>query len=772
MNIIKCTAHCLGFSLILLWLSNARAVELSMPDTTGQAGTSLQIPVTTTDLTLDSIYSLEITITYSANILSATDVIESGTLIEPWGDATFNSFAGGITIAACGTEPLSGSGILLLIEFAVDPSAYDGWWTELVFDTVIFNEGEPVPTTDNGRFTVIHTPAITISPNTTELAIGETQQFTVSGATALPISWNTTDTLIATINASGLLTGVGGGVCRVTAEDASGLVDTTGDIIVRLFAMQAPDTSATEGTVFDLPIWVTDITGLSILSGEFTLSYNSNLLNAVDVIESGTLVESWGDATYNIDDGLITVSMAGSQPLSGSGTLVYIRMEVTPDGWGGCDLALSNVGFNENIQPKLHNGHFNLIQAPEIEVTPDTAVLTVGDSLQFSVSGGGIPPYEWSTTDITVATINQAGMLYAIDGGVCRVVVLDSLGITDTSGNIWVNHVLVDIPDWGAAPGNTFLWPIKVINDVIGLDIYSIELVLSFNQNILHAIGATTTGTLSEGWGAPTVNPSPGQVIIALAGSTPLNGEGTFLFVEFEVDTGAGIGWTSWLSFANFIFNEGSPTATLSDGKFWVGIDTISPVIDSVTRWSDTTYTGPFPVDARVTDNFGFDEVWFYYRVGGDIAEWDSSTMWSMGGEWFRDTIPTQTPSDSLRIDYYLSVSDWVGNCFATDTCSFFVIKVGIEEDVSFPELFVLLPTYPNPFASRAAIGYALPRTTRVSLNIYDVLGTLVEILINEEKHPGCYEISWDAKKFPNGIYFVRFQAGDYQEVKKLILLR
>jgi archaellum component FlaF (FlaF/FlaG flagellin family) len=565
------TVYCFLAILMMAWLSNAGAIDLSLSDTcTGRAGTVVEIPITTTDLTLDSIYALEITITYNGNLLSATDVIESGTVIESWGNATFNSFSGGITIVAAGTQPLTGSGSLLLMKFAVNPEAHEGWSTSLVFDTVTFNEGTPVPTTDDGWFTVVHTPAITVSPDTTDLAIGETHQFTVSGDTSLPINWSTTNALVATIDNSGNLTGVDSGTCRVIAEDAGGLTDTTGLIRIRPFALQAPDTSATEGAIFDLPILVTDVTGLSIISGEFTLSYHSTKLNAIDVIETGTLVESWGDAAYNVSGDSITVTMAGSQPLAGSGTLVYVRMQVTPDGSWGCDLKLSNTVFNEDIRPKLHNGYFDIIQAGEIEIRPDTAALTVGDSLQFTVSGDTTSPFDWSTTDTAVATIDQAGLLLTKNGGICKVVIVDSAGLADTSGNVWVNEILVDIPDQWAAPGDTFMYPVDVINDVAGFGIYSTELTLSFNENILHAIGASTTGSLCEGWGAPTVNPSSGQVIVAIAGTTPLSGEGVLLFVEFEVDTGATVGWGTDVQFVDFMFNEGSPTASLSKGWFTV----------------------------------------------------------------------------------------------------------------------------------------------------------------------------------------------------------
>jgi hypothetical protein len=58
------------------------------------------------------------------------------------------------------------------------------------------------------------------------------------------------------------------------------------------------------------------------------------------------------------------------------------------------------------------------------------------------------------------------------------------------------------------------------------------------------------------------------------------------------------------------------------------------------------------------------------------------------------------------------------------------------------------------------------------SIEIHDAAGRLVKTLVNEEKKPGRHEVTWNAKGLPAGIYFAKFKAGDYKEVKKLILMR
>jgi flagellar hook assembly protein FlgD len=59
-----------------------------------------------------------------------------------------------------------------------------------------------------------------------------------------------------------------------------------------------------------------------------------------------------------------------------------------------------------------------------------------------------------------------------------------------------------------------------------------------------------------------------------------------------------------------------------------------------------------------------------------------------------------------------------------------------------------------------------------VELVIYDITGRLVEIIVDEKKEAGVYQVEWDGKDQPSGIYFYRLQSGDFTTTKKLILLK
>ena len=69
-------------------------------------------------------------------------------------------------------------------------------------------------------------------------------------------------------------------------------------------------------------------------------------------------------------------------------------------------------------------------------------------------------------------------------------------------------------------------------------------------------------------------------------------------------------------------------------------------------------------------------------------------------------------------------------------------------------------------------IKYQLPMVNDVELNIYNILGQKVATLVNERQQAGFHQVEWDASGFASGIYFYRIEAGEYQDVKKMILLR
>jgi hypothetical protein len=97
-----------------------------------------------------------------------------------------------------------------------------------------------------------------------------------------------------------------------------------------------------------------------------------------------------------------------------------------------------------------------------------------------------------------------------------------------------------------------------------------------------------------------------------------------------------------------------------------------------------------------------------------------------------------------------------------------------IEDDsnADIPREFVLQQNYPNPFNPMTRIHYGLPKTSHVKIEIYDIVGQKVETLVNQPMEAGKHEVEFYADNLPSGIYFYRLQAGKFNDVKKMILLK
>jgi len=105
-----------------------------------------------------------------------------------------------------------------------------------------------------------------------------------------------------------------------------------------------------------------------------------------------------------------------------------------------------------------------------------------------------------------------------------------------------------------------------------------------------------------------------------------------------------------------------------------------------------------------------------------------------------------------------------------------FTAQKGITElarkDGNSPRVFALEQNYPNPFNPKTMISYQLAMNSKVELSIYNLLGQKVSTLVNKKQMTGNYTVEWDASGFASGIYYYHFKAGDFEQVKKMVLIK
>ncbi|MBI5464077.1 MAG: T9SS type A sorting domain-containing protein [Ignavibacteriales bacterium] len=103
-----------------------------------------------------------------------------------------------------------------------------------------------------------------------------------------------------------------------------------------------------------------------------------------------------------------------------------------------------------------------------------------------------------------------------------------------------------------------------------------------------------------------------------------------------------------------------------------------------------------------------------------------------------------------------------------------------LKVTVAPPNHFELFQNYPNPFNPATVIEFSISKLAITKLQIVDLLGREVAVLVNEEKPAGTYKTTWDASNMPSGVYLVRMTANNpstssgqvFVETRKMLLVR
>jgi len=88
------------------------------------------------------------------------------------------------------------------------------------------------------------------------------------------------------------------------------------------------------------------------------------------------------------------------------------------------------------------------------------------------------------------------------------------------------------------------------------------------------------------------------------------------------------------------------------------------------------------------------------------------------------------------------------------------------------PDEYLLYQNYPNPFNPSTTIEFDLPKAANVRIEAYNIAGQKIKTLLNKKMLSGRHEVEFNAQNLSSGIYFYRIEAGEFQDVKKMILIR
>jgi chitinase len=188
---------------------------------------------------------------------------------------------------------------------------------------------------------------------------------------------------------------------------------------------------------------------------------------------------------------------------------------------------------------------------------------------------------------------------------------------------------------------------------------------------------------------------------------------------------------------------EGDEIAVWTSDKMLVGSGVISQGRALVTVWGDNIATTAI-------------------RDGAVDGEPLSLTAWSL----------VDSKEGSLSIT---SVTDFLngalsGNVLQYKTDAVWVTTVKKIEEI--PESFSLSQNYPNPFNPSSVIKYSLPNTAWVRLEVFNLIGQEIAVLVNEEQKAGNHEVIFQNPGLGSGVYFYRLTAGKLTDTRKMIIVR
>ncbi len=185
---------------------------------------------------------------------------------------------------------------------------------------------------------------------------------------------------------------------------------------------------------------------------------------------------------------------------------------------------------------------------------------------------------------------------------------------------------------------------------------------------------------------------------------------------------------------------------------------------------------------SAATFTYAYD-TWLHNEVIVDLNA-DSAQYWLNGQlvhrwQWTLGTFGTPGPLQLAANNFYGGGTTATTNYYLDDySITRLDIQTGIiDPTLEIPTEFALDPNYPNPFNPTTTIRYALKENAPVTLKIYNTLGQEVRTLVNSRQEVGYKTVVWDGlnnrgSRVASGIYIYRLQAGDFVQVRKMILTK
>jgi len=372
------------------------------------------------------------------------------------------------------------------------------------------------------------------------------------------------------------------------------------------------------------------------------------------------------------------------------------------------------------------------VSIKSIKITPADTTINIGASFAFNASAYDSnqqnvidTTFIWSISDTSIGTIDSSGLFAATGAGEGYVIIaLDSLGdsahvtIVDTSVSDIINTATIQ----KVLVNGKLHKKIDVIQEGSGEYKFG-----GFPSPLNFLNGGRLmfpTSSLSEDI----------RITIKLPQFAKIEGD---LVSDFESDDTTKV----IASAAEFIVS--------------VSGDTVSPY------YFDSPVSVSLPYKRGLLNKLGLNPEDMTMAFYSDTAGFDTTGITNIVIDYSRNRIIADVAHFSTIVLYGESEG----------------IPTGIISESRIPNEFSLEQNYPNPFNPETKIIYQIPKISRVTIKIFNILGQEVRTLVDKEQTMGEYKVIWDGKNnsgnpVGSGIYIYQLRTKDFISSKRMILLR
>jgi hypothetical protein len=484
---------------------------------------------------------------------------------------------------------------------------------------------------------------------------------------------------------------------------------------------------------------------LSANSGNASLKFDLQNYGSDNTIVQVFLSTNGGSSFTQIGSDITPTGTLTTKTISITGGTATSQIKIAGK------LASSNRFYLDNfvlssISPSYLAGYSNLTVSGTSSVLTG---LTPNTSYSFRVRSFAASSTSLSSSTVTVGTPNLVQPAVVPSGSSVTTTVGSSSGVKDitfttvnTGGNVNVSHFTSAPASTTGITGNVsaFRWVIQPDNS------------LAYDQ----AAGYTVRFSVADMSGIAELADGDNSTIKLYKRSTP--GSGTFTdegYMTYHRNGTDGDQSDDYLvsalitdGFSEFALGSGSEPLPVELTSFSASVDQHRVVLN----WKTATEinTNGFSV-LRSADKTNWKEIGFIKASGN-----------------------SNTPLTYRFVDQAVANGSYTYKLKMVDNDGTYKFSSESQVTVYTPNTFELAQNYPNPFNPSTMISYSLATDAKVTLKVYNALGSEVATVVNELQSAGPHAVSFSADQYhlSSGIYFYKIQAGNFSETRRMMLLK